>query len=52
MSVELQRKALYVGVNAAIVGDLLTTVGSRFEEDKRLFTDAGYCLDGDTDWIS
>ena len=52
MSAELQRKALYVGVNAAIVGDLLTTVGSRFEEDKRLFTDVGYCLDGDTDWIS
>ena len=50
MSEETQRKALYIGINSAIVGDLLTTLGSRFEEDKRLFTEAGYSLTENTDW--
>lgn len=50
MSEETQRKALYIGINSAIVGDLLTTLGSRFEEDKRLFTEVGYSLTENTDW--
>lgn len=51
LSIEAQQKALYIGINAAIIGDLLTTIGSRVEEDKKLFTEAGYSLTEDTDWI-
>ena len=51
LSEALQRKSLYVGVNAAIIGDLLTTIGSKVEEDKRLFTEAGYSLTEQTDWV-
>ena len=38
------KKALYAGVNAAIVGDLLTTLGSDIDTDKRRFQEAGYEL--------
>lgn len=51
MSRKAQQKALYIGINAAIIGDLLTTIGSRVEEDKVLFTEAGYSLTRDTDWV-
>ena len=51
LSEDLQRKSLYVGINAAIIGDLLTTIGSKVEEDKRLFTEAGYSLTEQTDWV-
>lgn len=51
LSPETQRKALYTGINAAIIGDLLTTIGSRVEEDKALFIEAGYSLTRDTDWV-
>ena len=50
LSEELQRKSLYVGINAAIIGDLLTTIGSQVETDKRLFCEAGYSLTEQTDW--
>lgn len=50
LPIEVQRKALYIGINAAITGDLLTTAGGRTEEDKLLFAAAGYSLTENTDW--
>lgn len=40
----LQETALKSGMNASIVGDLLTTIGSNVAEDKRDFTNAGFRL--------
>ena len=50
LSEKTQRKSLYIGINSAIIGDLLTTIGSKAEEDKKLFTSEGYSLTENTDW--
>ena len=50
LSEKLQHKSLYIGINSAIIGDLLTTIGSRVAEDKALFTSEGYSLTENTDW--
>lgn len=44
MSEALQRKALRSGINASLVGGLLTTAGTDTEADYRMFRDAGYAL--------
>lgn len=47
---ETQRKALYIGINAAITGDLLTTKASVTEKDMKLFAEAGYDVRKETTW--
>ncbi len=42
LSRQTQLEALRIGINGGIVGDLLTTIGSTLDEDKRLTSDAGY----------
>lgn len=44
------RKAMYIGINAAITGDMLTTVGARAEEDMALIREMGYSSQLSTDW--
>lgn len=38
----LQQRAIRIGINAAIVGDMLTTAGSDIEQDKAMIKAAGY----------
>ena len=44
MKPETQERALRSGVNAAIVGDLLTTIGSGIANDKAMFARCGFTL--------
>ena len=39
---DVQLRALRIGMNGSIMGDMLTTVGSKVEEDKRLISEGGY----------
>ncbi len=42
LSREVQLEAMRIGINGAIVSDLLTTIGSTVDDDKKLVSDAGY----------
>ncbi|MDE7142764.1 MAG: biotin biosynthesis bifunctional protein BioAB, partial [Muribaculaceae bacterium] len=42
LSRETQVKAIRIGMNGGVVGDLLTTIGSTVADDKKLVDDAGY----------
>lgn len=42
LSREAQLECMRIGINGAIVGDLLTTIGSSVAQDRALATDAGY----------
>ncbi len=44
MSRETTIRAMKIGVNSAIVGDMLTTVGSKIKDDKALVAEVGYQL--------
>lgn len=44
LSKDMQLKALAIGVNSAVVGDLLTTIGSKIDEDKCLIRQSGYSV--------
>lgn len=42
ISPQAQRRALSIGINGAIMGDLLTTVGSQIDDDLRMVEECGY----------
>lgn len=44
ISESIQLRALKIGINATIVGDMLTTVSSKIDEDYKLIKKAGYEL--------
>lgn len=52
LSPETERMGLYVGINSAITGGLLTTVASVVSRDRELFHSAGYDTTRETEWAN
>ena len=48
ISKEIQEKALYIGINSAIMGDMLTTLGNSARNDIAMFKAAGYQWEADS----
>lgn len=48
ISKEIQEKALYIGINSAIMGDMLTTLGNSAKNDIAMFKSAGYKWEADS----
>lgn len=48
ISKEIQEKALYIGINSAIMGDMLTTLGNSARNDIAMFKAAGYKWEADS----
>lgn len=42
LSKEMQLMALKIGMNGSIMGDMLTTIGSKVDEDRRMIAEGGY----------
>ncbi len=42
LSTEVQLQCMRVGINGAIVGDMLTTIGNSVAEDRKLVSKADY----------
>ncbi len=49
LSPEMQRRAIYVGINAAITGDLLTTIGQQAKEDMQMIEECNM-VNKTVDW--
>lgn len=49
LSPEMQRRAIYCGINSAITGDLLTTIGQKTREDMEMIAECGLVNEA-TDW--
>lgn len=50
LSNDVIRKALYIGINAAITGDMLTTAGATIQDDMQLFREMHYNPEQRRDW--
>ncbi|MCM1521431.1 MAG: biotin synthase BioB [Muribaculaceae bacterium] len=46
---DTQRRAIAIGVNGAIMGDLLTTIGAQIDDDIRMAEECGYKFGGKHD---
>ena len=49
ISPSAQRRALAIGINGAIMGDLLTTIGAQIDDDIRMVEECGYSFGGGRD---